>query len=580
MANRFNILDLPGSGQEPNRVVGWRNGQAVSHAELVTRTSQWRATLQKSPDRNVALFFHDSLEFAAALLGAWHAAKTVYLPSDTLPATCASLRTLVTQYIGDFPPDCQPVGVPADDAASVAIDDFGMLDANFTGLVVFTSGSTGTPQAIPKKLSQLATEVATLAQLFGKEFDNAAVIATVSHQHIYGLLFKVLLPLAYGSPIEAISLSYPEQIAAAIAMRDSVLVASPAHLKRLPDTSIWDAGTQRLRAIFSSGGPLPEDVAHATARLLGRMPIEVYGSSETGGIACRQRHADNGDEWQLMPGIEARIAEDGESLEVCSPHLPDATWFRCSDRARMIDARRFTLHGRADRIVKIEEKRISLDLMETRLRQSALVAEARVVVAAGNRDRVAAFVVLSTAGRDELVKQGKLALNLFLREWLAECIERVALPRSWRYLDALPVNAQGKTTQADLMALLNDTVAQESDRATGPRTALLEKDATRALFALEAAPELPCFDGHFPQTPILPGVAQVQWAVQMARDSFALPAEFCGIHALKFQRVIRPAMPFSLEMQHDPLKNSVSFRYFSAEGNHASGKLMFGAAHV
>jgi acyl-coenzyme A synthetase/AMP-(fatty) acid ligase len=579
MANSVDILELPGTVRRPELVVGWRGGAEVSHADLVDRTAQWFALLSGIAGKNVALFIHDSLEFAAALLGAWHAGKTVYLPSDTLPATCVSLQTMVSHFIGDFPSDCHPLMAPATAAPALA-DKLGRLDPDFIGLVVFTSGSTGTPQAIPKKLSQLAKEVATLEALFGKHTGKAAVVATVSHQHIYGLLFKVLRPLACGYPIEALSLSYPEQIAAMIAARECILVTSPAHLKRLPESSIWETGTQRLRAVFSSGGPLPAEVAHTTKRLLGKVPIEVYGSSETGGIAWRQRSDNTGDEWQLLPGVEARIAADGESLEVCSPHLPDSGWFRCSDRARMMDERRFTLHGRADRIVKIEEKRISLDLIEARLLQSELVAEARVIVATGKRDRIAAFVVLSAAGQRELLNGGKLALNSRLREWLANSIERIALPRSWRYLDALPVNAQGKTTQAELMALLNDTRTHDSEQVTQPRKELLEKDEKRVLLALEASPELVYFDGHFPQTPILPGVAQVEWAVEIARENFALPLQFRGIHALKFQRVIRPAMPFSLEMQHDPAKNSVSFRYFSAEGNHASGKLMFGAANV
>lgn len=580
MVNSINILELLISPRQSKAIVGWRDGKAVSHADFVTRAGLWQALLAGTAGNNIALFFHDSIEFAAALFGAWHAGKTVYLPSDMLPATCASLRPMVSHFIGDFPAGCAPLAMPVADAPSPAPEGLAALDPDFIGLVVFTSGSTGAPQAIQKKLSQLAAEVRTLEQLFGKEAGEAAVVATVSHQHIYGLLFKVLRPLARGCPIEALSLSYPEQIAAAIAARECILVASPAHLKRLPDSPIWEACAPHLRAVFSSGGPLPAEAAYATARRLGRMPIEVYGSSETGGIAWRQRNPDAGEEWLLMPGAEARIAEDGETLEVRSPHLPDTAWFRCSDRAHMVDERRFTLHGRADRIVKIEEKRISLDLIEARLLQSALVTEARVIVATGSRERIAAFAVLSAAGRAALADGGKLALNLRLREWLAEAIERVALPRSWRYLDTLPVNAQGKTTHAELTALLNDADTPAAERPTMPHKRLVERDALRAVFALEAPSDLLYFDGHFPQTPILPGVAQVEWAMQLARECFTLPPQFCGMHALKFQRVIRPAMPFSLEMLHDPAKGSVVFRYFSTEGSHASGRLMFGAAHV
>jgi acyl-coenzyme A synthetase/AMP-(fatty) acid ligase len=580
MANSINILELLIGPRQSEAIVGWRGGKAVSHADFVVRAGLWRTRLAGIAGNNVALFFHDSIEFAAALFGAWHSGKTVYLPSDMLPATCASLRPMVSHFIGDFAPDCAPLSLPADDALVPTFDNFAALDPDFIGLVVFTSGSTGAPQAIPKKLSQLAAEVTTLEQLFGQDAGDAAVVATVSHQHIYGLLFKVLRPLACGCPIEALSLNYPEQIAAVLAARESILIASPAHLKRLPDSPIWEACAPHLRAVFSSGGPLPAEAAYATARRLGRMPIEVYGSSETGGIAWRQRKPDAGEEWLLMPGTEARIGTDGETLEVRSPHLPDTAWFRCSDRARMMDERRFTLHGRADRIVKIEEKRISLDLIEARLMQSDLVTEVHVIATAGSRERIAAFTVLSAAGRAALADGGKLALNLRLREWLAEAVERVALPRSWRYLDALPVNAQGKTTQAELMALLSETDTPAAGQPTDPHKRLVEQDALRAVFVLEAPSDLLYFDGHFPQTPILPGVVQVDWAMQLARECFALPPLFCGMHALKFQRVIRPAMLFSLELLHDPAKGSVAFRYFSAEGSHASGRLMFGAAHV
>jgi 3-hydroxymyristoyl/3-hydroxydecanoyl-(acyl carrier protein) dehydratase len=237
---------------------------------------------------------------------------------------------------------------------------------------------------------------------------------------------------------------------------------------------------------------------------------------------------------------------------------------------------RFVLCGRVDRIVKIEEKRISLDRIEYRLMQSPLVREARVLVRSGDRDRVAAFVVLSDHGREASASMGKQAMNHLLREHLAEAVERIALPRSWRYLDTLPVNAQGKTTHAELSALLD----APATRPMQPHRQLVEKQAQRVLFELTAPHNLLYFDGHFPGTPILPGVAQVEWAVMFSRECFDLPPVFHGIHALKFQQIIRPETVFSLELLHDPAKGSVSFKYFSSAGMHASGRLAFGAPDV
>lgn len=567
MSDMLNLL----CGSRPlDTTAGFRDGHMVSHAEFIARVRQWHARLLDLPGTRLAVYFTDSIEFAAALFGAWHAGKTVYLPSDTLPATCAALRPAVDACVGEFPPDCTPLAAPEENIGGE--EAFTPLHPDFAGLVVYTSGSTGTPQAIPKKLSQLASEVATLEKLFGAAAASADVVATVSHQHIYGLLFKVLWPLAASRPIHARSLTYPEELAQTTAARDCILISSPAHLKRLPDSPAWTSARHRARAVFSSGGPLPLEVVHVTTQLLDQVPVEVYGSSETGGIAWRQRHAD--ESWSVMPGVEARIAEDGGVLEIRSPHLPDANWFRTSDRAQVNDDGRLTIHGRVDRIVKIEEKRISLDLIEAQLLKSALVREARVLVIDGQRQRVAAFVVLSDAGHDTLNTAGKHALNCLLRDLLADAVERIALPRTWRYLDALPVNAQGKTTQAELLALL------EGERPIQPRKQLIEKDARRALFELVAPHDLVYFDGHFPQTPILPGVAQLEWALALARECFDPPPLFRGIHALKFQHVIRPDAVFWLELQHDAAKGSVAFKYFSTAGTHASGRLMFGAADV
>jgi 3-hydroxymyristoyl/3-hydroxydecanoyl-(acyl carrier protein) dehydratase len=164
-----------------------------------------------------------------------------------------------------------------------------------------------------------------------------------------------------------------------------------------------------------------------------------------------------------------------------------------------------------------------------------------------------------------------------LREHLAQAVERVALPRSWRYLDALPVNAQGKTTHAELHALLDESTPAANIL---PRRRLLERDAQRVLFELVAPADLVYFDGHFTGAPVLPGVVQVEWAVALGREFFDLPPVFRSIHALKFQQVIRPDTAFSAELLYDPLKSSLAFRYYSAAGAHAGGRLMFGAADV
>ena len=564
-------------------VVGWRDGKVVRNDEFLLRVNAWRALLQRTAGQNFALYIEDSIEFAAALLGAWQAGKTIWLTSDTLAASCSALAQSVDGFLGEFSNEWQ--ALQASKADEVSATDYVAMDADFSALVVHTSGTTGTAQAIPKHLSQLSNEVSTLEAVFGSRLADAEIVATVSHQHIYGLLFKVLWPLTVGRAIHARSQNFPEELVRLLATRPCVLIASPAHLKRLPDHLAWSAVAQHLRAVFSSGGPLPEDVAQATGTLLGQIPIEVYGSSETGGIAWRQRSnsAENvvDESWLPFPKLEWRVAttksaDESENeasenlLEIRSPNLVDEGWLRLADCVQAHGDNRFLLTGRSDRIVKIEEKRISLTAIEALLAASACVSDVRVLLCddVGQRQRLAAFIVLSEQGKSLLGVEGKLAMNGYLKNLLVDAIEPVALPRRWRYLEQMPLNVQGKTTHAMLRALLDG-------RPRVPHSRILENDLQRVALEIIVPQDLLYFDGHFTEAPILPGVVQLDWAISKGREYFDLPPRFHAVNALKFQRVIGPDHPITLELIHDVQKGSLNFRYFSAAGQHASGRILF-----
>ncbi|NHZ42849.1 AMP-binding protein [Massilia aquatica] len=572
MVDFFSVL----GARDGAAIAGWRDGAPVSVAALRARAGAWRALALRTAGVNAALYIEDSLEFCAALLGAWQAGKTVWLSADTLDASCAALARSVDCFLGEFPARWAALHPSDDDACALP---WSGPDAGFPALVVHTSGSTGEPQAIPKKLSQLTCEVATLEALFGPAMIDADIVATVSHQHIYGLLFKVLWPLAAGRAIHAASLAFPEQLALLLGQRPCVLVASPAHLKRLPSHLDWSAAAACLRAVFSSGGPLAPEASVAAGHLLGHVPTEIYGSSETGGVAWRRHHPGSPGAWELLPGVGWRIAPDSGRLEVRSRHLGDDGWLELEDRVSPAADGRFLLLGRGDRLVKIEEKRISLDAIEAALLASGFASEARVIVCperAGERQVLAAFVIPSASGRALLDAEGKQALNALLRAHLGRVVEAVALPRRWRYLDQLPFNAQGKTTQAQLLALLGVGDA----RPRLPQVRLIERDdkhdQQRVLLELVVPSTLFYFDGHFTQAPVLPGVVQVDWAIRYGREYFALAPAFRGINALKFQQVVRPDVPFHLELKYDSASCTLHFRYFSDAGQHAGGRILFG----
>ena len=142
---------------EPGRAFTAAGRDSRDHAHFHRDVLRWRTAFAASPAHAWALHFEDAACFAAALYGAWHAGKTVVLPGDALAGTQARLQGRVDGFAGDWPQ--ATLTAPADDVSATPLQP---LDAEAARLVVFTSGSTGEPVAIEKRLRQLDAEVHAL----------------------------------------------------------------------------------------------------------------------------------------------------------------------------------------------------------------------------------------------------------------------------------------------------------------------------------------------------------------------------------------------------------------------------------
>src|SRR5690349_18139005 len=134
---------------------------ALSRRDFRARAEAWRARFARQPGTRVGLYHDDGAEFAVRLFGAWAAGKQVHLPGDRLPASLARLGEEVDALAGEL-----PGAIGLDDAPGTATEP-AARHADDIALVLRTSGSTGEPVAIGKRLRQLDAEIAALEARFG-----------------------------------------------------------------------------------------------------------------------------------------------------------------------------------------------------------------------------------------------------------------------------------------------------------------------------------------------------------------------------------------------------------------------------
>ncbi|MGH8129171.1 MAG: 3-hydroxyacyl-ACP dehydratase FabZ family protein [Gammaproteobacteria bacterium] len=93
---------------------------------------------------------------------------------------------------------------------------------------------------------------------------------------------------------------------------------------------------------------------------------------------------------------------------------------------------------------------------------------------------------------------------------------------------------------------------------------------------LDVPGNLAWFDGHFPSDPILPGVAQIAWAIAFARERFGLNADPTAIERVKFLHIARPDERLTLELKRE--KANILWQYNAGDTVLSHGRLSFESA--
>ncbi len=407
---------------------------------------------QAQKEAPICLWTDDRATLAAAMLASLAGGPPLIIPHALSEAAFSEIKKATDFSHAIVASDTPlPAGATAIDIARLTeevetLSSENEPDPDHPWVLLFTGGSTGTPRLWSKSAANLLGEVGYLVDRF-EVGQNDRILATVPATHIYGMLYSLLLPLVASARVVGPTPSFPEEIKKQMAEASpTILISVPIHYRALKENPPTKGG---MRLAFSSAGPLAEADGTAFSDATGVELFEIYGSTETGGIAtrCRAREEEG---FTPFDCITWRVA--GDSLDIQSAFLSrelpirESGWFTVADRVRPHGTEGFVVAGRVDNIVKVGGNRVDLDKVRLAIQAVDGVNDAQVLVRSVETGRDSEIMA---------VIEGDLSADN-VREKLADVLEPHERPRHLRMVDKIPMAATGKVDRQAIENLFVD----------------------------------------------------------------------------------------------------------------------------
>ncbi|MEO6308095.1 MAG: AMP-binding protein [Nitrospiraceae bacterium] len=427
-----------------DRVLAWENGHPMTYGRFLSDVGALADLLPEKP--TVINLADDRYRFLVGFAAALVRGQTTLLPPSRAPGALAQIAReyrdsycLVdgTEHVEQLPSYQIPTGTGSQtDRVTVP-----QIPIDHPALVVFTSGSTGSPHPNSKTWGSLVAVARSTGTRLGlKTSDQVSVVATVPHHHMYGLEASIMLPLQHGMAFDVGRPLFPEDVRLALADVPSprMLVTTPLHIRacvtahsRLP----------HVECILSATAPLSRSLAKQAETLFHTTVYEVYGFTEAGSVATRRTVAEN--TWHVLDGITLHQESAGSSLQ--APYLRGPIPF--PDLVSLQEPHRFVLHGRGEDLVNIGGHRGSLTDLNQKLSEIEGVQDGVFLLpedTGTSVTRLIAFVV--APGKD----------SGHILSALRAVIDPLFLPRPLYLVPSLPRNETGKLTRESLLELMQE----------------------------------------------------------------------------------------------------------------------------
>ena len=339
-------------------------------------------------------------------------------------------------------------------------------------LLVYTSGTTGTPKGAVHCQSHLAANLRIAREVQALTLSDR-VMTVLPLFHVGGLCIQTLPALSAGAEVILHARFDPAAALECIAHeRPSLTLLVPAVMKALIEHPQWQATTlASLRAVWAGSSVIPRtliDAFHARG-----VPVcNVYGATETGpfsialGPAQAMTHV--GSCGWVAPGVEVRLAPSADEkhgvgeLLIRAPNVvrhywperaaTDADgWFHSGDLGQRDADGSWRIVGRAKDMIISGGENIYPAEIEHLLAEHPGVADCAVIGADDAQwGEVVVAVVVPRADAGANAVTSDQALQAMLQAYLQSRIARYKQPRRWVFASELPRTALGKVRKDEL----------------------------------------------------------------------------------------------------------------------------------
>jgi len=142
------------------------------------------------------------------------------------------------------------------------------------------------------------------------------------------------------------------------------------------------------------------------------------------------------------------------------------------------------------------------------------------------------------------------------------------IPKRWRYLEKLPVDAQGKKKKEAVAALFKNAAIADAASTSAfnelDAEKIIERTENSVILEFSIPGTSQYYDGHFPGFPILPAVAQAEIIIRFAARYLGTNIDPIELKRVKFTSLIKPYTPLYLKLTKND--KAISFVMCSPDG--------------